>query len=288
MNEANTAIAEPVVVPFVARTKKIAIFGTTPTRMEGPHMDGTGWERWTIGPGGIDAHNWERLYEIHKTHPPDFKEYLDKLAAYEPPREIWTLKPFPHFKSNKVVPYAELIAKYGRTWFSSSISWCMAHALEEGATDIGLFGIDLESGEEYISQFIGCRFFIDLARIGGVNIHLPPGCGLIREPTPYPDRYEHHLALTLERKLKYLEQMVGKVEGEYDAQRAEMYRAEGRLLTLRACNVPAEQAAEAEKILIACNQRVGQLAANVNHLKGEQSATVYYRRMYCMGIHDPL
>ena len=285
-----TTTAEPVVVPFPPPQprKKIAIFGTTPTRMEGPHQDNTGWDRWTIGPGGIDAHGWERLYEIHKTHPPDFKEYLDKLAAYEAPREIWTLKPFPHFKSNKLLPANELVNKYGRTWFSSSISWCMAHALEEGATDIGLFGIDLESGEEYISQFIGCRFFIDLARIGGVNIHLPPGCGLMREPTVYPDRYEHHLALTLERKLKWLELQVGRVEGEYDNQRAEMYRAEGRLLAMRGMGAPAEQAVEAEKVLIAANQRVGQLAANLNHLKGEQSATVYYRRMYCMGIHDPI
>ena len=39
----------------VSATRKIAIFGTTPSRMQGP-INEKDWEIWTIGPGGKDVH----------------------------------------------------------------------------------------------------------------------------------------------------------------------------------------------------------------------------------------
>ena len=128
--------------------KKIAIFGTTPSRMEGPVQDDSGWERWTIGPGGNDAHNWERLYEVHSWWPEDFKGYLGMLSQVQAPRKVYSLQPMPrlmqkwknqHGKSdadyakdipgdwsaNVVIDRPFLESKYGRTWFSSSISWSM-------------------------------------------------------------------------------------------------------------------------------------------------------------------
>ena len=78
-------------VQAVKPSKKIAIFGTTPSRMEGPVQDDSGWERWTIGPGGKDAHNWERLYEVHGLWPKDFEGYLNDLSLVKSPRQIVTI-----------------------------------------------------------------------------------------------------------------------------------------------------------------------------------------------------
>ncbi|MGI9503586.1 MAG: hypothetical protein ACR2RE_11085, partial [Geminicoccaceae bacterium] len=47
------------------------------------------------------------------------------------------------FSTNIVVDREALFDKYSRMWFSSSISYCLAVAIEEGATDIGCWGIDL-------------------------------------------------------------------------------------------------------------------------------------------------
>ena len=290
--------------------RKFAIFGTTPSRMEGPIADGSGWKRLTIGPGGKDAHNWERLYEIHSWWPEDFKGYLSDLSQTKAPRQIVTLKPARElmrnwqrqhkktdeefrkdipgdWSANLVLDQAALEEKYGRTWFSSSISWVFAHAIEEGATDIGMWGIDLESGEEYIAQYMGCRHFIDLARIVGINVHLPPGCALLREATAYPSRYETDFALHTQRKAEWLGQMLGQMEAEYEAKRGDLHRAEGWLLCLRAGGAPAEMIQAKEKELVDINRQVGQLAANINRLKGEQSATEYYRRMYVYQSRDP-
>lgn len=301
--------------PLVAVQKKIAIFGTTPSRMEGPVQDDSGWERWTIGPGGKDAHNWERLFEVHGVWPADFRDYLNDLSKVEPPRQIVTL-PQPdnaaetwtsamarwfhthglepsviegQWKAVKRYPREAILDRYARRmWFSSSISWLIALAIEEGATDIGLWGIDLESDEERYSQFVGCAHLLDLARMRGVNVHLPNSSGLLRDPAPYPDRNETHLALTFEKKIKWLQNAINTLEPQFDGLRQEAARLEGRLLAWR--NPPADipaALAEAEQLLVNHHGRIGSIAANINQLKGEMNATGFYQKMYVWGHTDP-
>ena len=315
VNSGNGAVEpEHRVAPEVQPEKKIAIFGTTPSRMEGPWQDNTGWHRWTIGPGGKDTHNWDRLFEVHGAWPADFQGYLNDLSLVKPPKQIMTL-PQPgdiaetwsdaiaNWKRTHslpdsaitgdwsgVVPYPRdlILEKFGRRmWFSSSIAWCIALAIEEGATDIGLWGIDLESGEEYISQFVGCAHFIDLARLAGINIHLPKGCGLLRDPAPYPDRYETLLALTLEKKVKWIQHHLGQMEPQYEDMKADIHRQEGRLMTLREFNGPADKLHEVEQALMGNNRLLGQMACNINQLKGEVGATQFYQRMFVWGMTEP-
>jgi len=290
-------------------TKKIAILGTTPSRMEGP-IDEPDWQIWTIGPGGKDSHRWDRLYEMHTTWPEDFKDYLNDLSRVKKPQQVRSVVPlkermldwaFSHDKdekwlkenikgnwsSNVPINREAYFDKYRRMWFSSSISYCIAEAIEEGATDIGCWGIDLESGEEYISQHAGCAYFLDLARHMGINVHLPNGCGLMRDLNPYPDRYETHLALTFEKKKKWLQHLISQAEQNHSEIQLELYRTEGALLTLRQIPGQEENAANMEQQLIQHTKNLHAVAANLNHLKGEQSATEYYQRMYVWGMIDP-
>lgn len=294
--------------------KCISIFGTTPSRGEGPWQDGTEWERWTIGPGGKDAHGWERLYEIHAIWPPDFRDYLNDLSKVEAPRKVITV-PQPgnagetwmgaidrwhrmhnlppgtlegKFLAVERFPRERIMAKFFRgMWFSSTISWCIAHAIEEGATDIGLWGIDLESGEEYQSQFSGAAHLMDLARALNINIHLPRDCGLLRDIAPYPDRYETLLALTLEKKHKYISQMLGNMEPQFEAGKAQMHRLEGQCMLLRELGADAAKVSEREQALMNQNMAVGQLACQINQLKGELGSTAFYRKMFVWGLVDP-
>ena len=311
------AATEPMSIadaPLVKVERKIAILGTTPTRMEGPVQDDSGWERWTIGPGGKDAHNWERLFEVHGVWPADFRDYLNELSKVEPPRQIVTM-PQPgnlaetwegaldrwfathkldraviEGKWNAVVslPREAILARFPRRmWFSSSIAWLIADAIMKDATDIGLWGIDLESGEEYISQFVGCAHLIDLARLLGINIHMPANCGLLRDPQPYPDRYETHLALTFEKKHKWIQTALGQLEPQFDLLRSDAHRYEGRILAYREVGADVKLLEEAEKNLVSHHGRIGALAANINQLKVELGATEFYRRMYVWSTRDP-
>lgn len=296
--------------------RKVAILGTTPSRMAGPINDES-WEIWTIGPGGKDAHRWDRLFEMHRVWPEDFAGYLNDLSCEKRPvysvvplkskmedwakehgkDEAWlkeTIKG--KFAKNIVIDREALFQKYRRMWFSSSISYCIAVAIEEGVTDIGCWGIDLESGEEYISQHAGCAFFLDLARLQGINLHFPnDGCGLTRDLNPYPDRYETHLALTFEKKVKWIDSLLAQKEPEIDHIRAEFARLEGQLLLCRDPDTmkkildnPQQAAGELEQRLVQIQRHLNQNIATFHHLKGEKSATEYYQRMYVSGMQEPV
>lgn len=210
--------------------KKIAVVGTCPSRMSAPFAD-MSWDIWTIGPGGKNSNRWSTLFEIHGsgTWPEGFAEYLQELKAEKPPKRIFTESPMPDWPANVVYPQETLFAKYGRKWFTSSISYALALALEENVTELGIFGIDLESGEEYKSQFDGCRYFLDLARLAGVNLVMPVGCGLLRDPIPYPNSFETHLAMTLQSKSEYLNQIVSGKRAAHGQLAAEINNIDGQI-----------------------------------------------------------
>lgn len=321
--------AEQLAAPAIAKPlRKIAILGTTPSRMEGPVNGEDGWERWTIGPGGKDAHGWERLFETHTVWPEDFAGYLNDLSKVKAPQAVYSIVSMKQrmehwaashkkdsewlaktiegdWSANVVIDRDALFEKHRRMWFSTSICYALLLAIEEGANAIGMWGIDLESDEEHIAQHMGCAHFLDLARLAGIDIHMPKGCGLERDLNPYPDRYETHLALTYEKKKQYIEGLLAQQEAQYEGKKMEVYRTEGALLFARnrAPSLIGEvigrmmTEAEAGKLgeiiqagereLVTCNQQLGQLAAAFNHLKGEMSATNYYQRMYVWGMKDP-
>ena len=211
-------------------TKKIAILGTCPSRLSAPIND-ISWDIWTIGPGGKNNNRWSTLFEIHGkgTWPEGFAEYLHELKQEKPPKRIFTESPMPDWPANVVYPQEKLFDKYGRKWFTSSISYALALALEENVTDLGIFGIDLESGEEYKSQFDGCRFFLDLARLAGVNLTMPIGCGLLRDPIPYPNSFETNLAMMLQSKTEYLNQIVSGKRAQHGQLAAEINHIDGQM-----------------------------------------------------------
>ena len=211
-------------------TKKIAILGTCPSRMSAPLAD-MSWDIWTIGPGGKNSNRWSTLFEIHGsgTWPEGFAEYLNELKAEKPPKRIFTESPMPDWPANVVFPQEALFAKYGRKWFTSSISYALALALEENVTKLGIFGIDLESGEEYRSQFDGARYFLDLARLAGVDLVMPAGCGLLRDPIPYPNSFETHLAMTIQAKVEYLSQIASQKRAQHGQLAAEINHIDGEI-----------------------------------------------------------
>lgn len=306
-------------VPRKKPARKIALLGTTPSRFQGPIKDNDDWELWTIGPGGMDAHRWDRLFEVHGTWPGDFAEYLDKLSNIKPPQQVITMEPAPRliqqwaakhateeeppdawlakitgdWSANVVYPREMIETKYyRRMWFSSSIAWLQALAMEElmthdGPRNLGFWGIDLEAGEEYISQWTGCAHLIDLALFFGINVLMPEDCGLARDIRPYPDKFETHLALTLEKKHAWLGNAVTQTENDLEAHKAEGYRWEGKLSALQEGKAPEELIKEAQGKAEEYRQKIMQIAANLNHLRGERSATQYYRRMYVWGVTDP-
>ena len=270
------------------------------------------WQIWTIGPGGRDVpgHRWDRLYEIHgagrnHTWPADFAGYLDFLSKIEPPKQIVTIRPIQEmladwaykngketaneitgdWKANVLLDKQHLMQKYKRMWMSSSFSWAMAQALEEGVTDLGIFGVDLESGEEYVTQFAGARHFIDLAQHTGVKIHMPAFCGLWRDPAPYPDRWETYEALWFQNRITMLTNLASHKQAEMDDIRANMHRREGASQALKDIaehhtGKVQKEAQDAVASLASENVKAASqlqhVAADLSHLNGQLATAKLY------------
>lgn len=221
-----------------------------------------------------------------------FDDYIESLRKEKPPRQIWTLEPLVGCEANFVYPQGAMFAKYGRMWFSSSISYAICLAIEENATDIGCWGIDLESGEEYRVQFMGAKYFLHLARLAGINIHLPKGCGLLRDPNPYPDSWETHLAEACEFKLRYIRGLLAQKHSEHTILGANVNGLEGQLAMLKGDLKPLvpdvdKKIAELEAKIAQGRQQLNDKAVEVHSLNGEQGAFAFMRSLYV--IHgDPM
>ncbi len=345
-NDVDTIDLPALPAPVESKVTKIAILGTTPSRMEAPIAD-PDWQIWTIGPGGKDAHRWDRLYETHTVWPEDFAAYLNDLSLVAPPQQVRSIVPMAkrmehwaarwghdevwlkekitgQWAANSVIDREEMFTRYRRMWFSTSICYAIAEAMEDHvargsvphSTTLGLWGIDLESDEEYISQFVGAAHFLDICRLIGIDIVMPAGCGLERDLNPYPDRYETLLALTYEKKLKLLAGLMGQCESEMEGKRMMLHRIEGAIMklqemagrvqttaiALKASNPELVTAIDAlgvklgemlsEQIGAGQNELGGitgefhSLRDRFHQLRGEKSASEYYQRMFTWGMFD--
>ena len=298
--------------------KKICIVGTTPTRGLAP-FDDTSWQVWTIGPGGRDVpgHRWDRLFEVHgagvnHTWEIGFGEYLNFLSQVKQPQQVVTIRPikdmildwgYQHkktpeevskeitgpFESNMVLDKSKLEQKYGKMWLSSTIAYALAQAIEEGATEIGIYGVDMEAGEEYVTQFAGARHFVDLAKFIGIDVTMPRWCGLLRDPAPYPDRFETYEAIWFQNRITMLSNIVAQKISEHETRKAELFRREGaiRVLADIAQNFEGkvrDEALEASKKLDQeRNEQMTQqanLSAEISHFNGQLATAKLYMQHF--------
>lgn len=349
-----------------AKERKIAVLGTTPSRGDAPIADPT-WEIWTIGPGGKDAHRWNRLYESHTVWPESFGPYLNDLSNVKLPQQVHTVASLKNslakwarrFKKDEkwlaeqitgdcsanVVTDAEYYyEKYSMMWFSTSIAYAIADVIEDheqrneprrrwmdeatetvreyfsagtscaeplsdrifalgppppvAKTTLGLYGIDLESDEEYISQFTGTRHFMDIARLCGIDIIMPKGCGLEKDLRPYPNRYETHFALVCEKKAAQLTDFSARAEQERASALMQVHRIEGALIKIPELvaaghlmwkDPKAGEVAmsEGQQQLQAMMQNYQAIHNRSHEITGELNATRFWQRMYVWTGLDP-
>jgi hypothetical protein len=176
---------------------KIAIIGSAPASIQLAPYDDPEWQIWGCSPGaygvaGKYSHAW---FELHRWEPqvpgipgtgqPWFSpEYCEFLARH--PGKVYTASPIPEVNNAQVFPFNDLIEKYSPYFFTSSIAWMLALALEqEGVEEIGLWGVDMAAHEEYAQQKPGCQHFLTMAVERGIKITIPPESDLLQPPALY-------------------------------------------------------------------------------------------------------
>lgn len=152
--------------------KKIAIIGTASNLVDAPYGDES-WEIWGLNGAYQSVPRWDRWFDMHelsilkKYHLP---EYFDFLAAAGD--KLMMNKKYDEFPNAKVFPAPELVKKYGR-YFTNTVAWLIALAIEEQPEEIGIWGVNMASDTEYGSQRPSCEYFMGLARGMGIKVTVP-------------------------------------------------------------------------------------------------------------------
>lgn len=184
---------------------KIAILGSAPSSMYmAPHGDPT-FKIWACSPGTYASLvRCDAFFELHRWEPgvvgqpgtqkPWFSpEYVQWMSMRDPAKcPVWMYQPVPEIPASRALPVDDLIRKYGSYFFTSSIAFMLACAIEDilearesgdPAGVIALYGVDMAANEEYGYQRAGCQHFILLAADLGIQIIVPPESDLLR-PMP--------------------------------------------------------------------------------------------------------
>lgn len=149
---------------------KIAILGTAFSANKAP-FDDASWEIWACN--NVPPKRWDRWFQLHDD------ANIDSVAGHrewlaEQTKPVYIQKTDPSIPNGIAYPLPEMVAKYGSWFFTSSISYMLALAIEEVPEEIGVYGVDMADATEYAHQKPGCRFFIQVAKMQGIKVTIPP------------------------------------------------------------------------------------------------------------------
>lgn len=168
--------------------KNIGLIGTvTTTRNQAPYAS-PDWEFWVTGPdnhGNIPKTDvWFEMHDIDTLNQDQqFAQHIINLEHY--PKVIVQDRYEDLYENTEAYPKDRMIEKYGRDFFTSSVAWMLALAIEKKPKTIGLWGIDMNSEGEYAQQRAGCKFFIREAKLLGIDIVVPIESDLLQPPPLY-------------------------------------------------------------------------------------------------------
>jgi len=172
---------------------KVAIIGTAPSSRSLAPFGDPSWTIWVCSAGNMATPNFnpcprvDAWFEIHSNllwpeHESFGKPYIEWLNKQTFPVYMQDSTLVPRATA---LPKDELVAEFGRYFFTSSFAWMMAFAIKSGAQEIGLWGVDMASRDEYILQRSGGHFFIQEAKRRGIKVTLPMESDLLQPPALY-------------------------------------------------------------------------------------------------------
>ena len=141
---------------------------------------------------------WTRIFEVHAFQNKNgtwlrkgqemfrdltVNDYVEKLNALGVP--IYVLDhPETPFTNNVVIDLPTLRSRY-RDFFSTTLSYELALALEESFSSIELLGVDMTLSSEYRDQRPSVAYFAGLAEGRGVVVTTPPDSPLLKNDYAY-------------------------------------------------------------------------------------------------------
>ncbi len=173
---------------------KIALLGSAPSSAKLAPFDDPTWSIWGCSPGLYPvAKRVDSWFEMHRWEPgiagkpesqvpwfsPEYVQWMGNLKC-----PVYMHEPVKEIPTSVAYPIEKVLDDHGPYFFNSSLSYMAALALDNPAvTEIGFWGVDMSATEEYMTQRLGCHYFITEAFKNGVIVHVPPESDLM-QPRP--------------------------------------------------------------------------------------------------------
>lgn len=166
----------------IARIKKrdkVAIVGYAPSSRDKAPYDDQEWDIWGVNELYLLAKRVDVIFDMHKEsvlrskdrNPNHFKWLCDAkipIVLLNPNKKIKTGIRFP----------LEFVLNFFRDYFTNSVSYMIAIAVLLGYKEIGLWGVDMATEEEYQHQRPSVEYFVGKAEaileLRGGRLVIPP------------------------------------------------------------------------------------------------------------------
>jgi len=173
MRKANKSVA---MVGFSSRHRHLSPFGEPDIEIWG--LNRLHQQEWFKNP--------DRMFQLHPL------KYLQKsIGVSDGDREhyewlcqkhdfpLYCQKAYKEFPSAIEYPIKKMRAKFG-DFYTSTLAYMMAQALDEGFTHFELYGYDMEADTEYKYQRDSAEYFIGWAEGKGCSVLIPQNCSLLQ------------------------------------------------------------------------------------------------------------
>jgi hypothetical protein len=238
---------------------KVAVLGFTEHRAEAPwgHPDwdfkglndahgmiATAWPKDKGDPFKSDQVVWYQLHrrqsdgEFPGSRDPEHRKWLSSQTCpiwmWQHEDEIPASLPYPLHEvlTKAMLPTGEPLSP--EAYYNNSISWMIAHAILEGYTTIGLYGVDMAQngvhGEsEYGYQRPSVEYFIGVARGLGIRVVMPQQSELCKCAYLYGYENKTHFRKKALIRLEALELQEAELVDTYEATKRAIYQIRGAL-----------------------------------------------------------
>lgn len=214
--------AQEGVVACEPPRKGVAIVGFgSNTRGLAPYNDPR-FEIWGLNQGHFFMpRRADRWFEMHRPeYTPDMRDpdYAKFLAELRIP--VYALDVRPDIPWSVRFPIERLIDKFGGLdYYTSTVAYMIALAIDEGFHEIHCYGVDLTTDEEYAFQRPCVEWWLGTAYGRGINVYTPKESALLKQPW----RYGYDIAqpfggidpAVIERDIEMYEQNAKRLVGEY-------------------------------------------------------------------------
>jgi hypothetical protein len=164
--------------------KKVAILGTVPVSKMLAPFDDHEWQIWVCSPGNRGGciprvTCWFELHGVEDMKGPENRDWAPEYFAWLRSQSfpVYMQEPSDLLPQAMTFPRDRWLVEFGnfgRMAATSSIPLMIGFAIMEGATEIGVFGVDMAADSEaYSGQKAGCLIMMEIARQRGIRVTVP-------------------------------------------------------------------------------------------------------------------